>query len=362
MAITDQTLRIDSSIRVRIARHVDDATRQLVSHWIDAWALLSPYWIDVMDAIAAEEAAGRTPTVTQLLAKDRTLAALIATRRALEDLSRIAGITILSDLDVLTEYSATQQLRLITSQLPTGEAAAALRASLIRADPAQIAAIVARTTQQVTSFASTMTDIGVAAIRSELIYGVQLGFGPRKTAGRMFDGVRMVEDLHRVFNFTLNRALVISRTETLDAHRAAAALGQQANADVLQGWMWLAQLDTRTCPSCWSQSGSIHPLSESGPDDHQQGRCARMPVAKPWKELGFAIPEPPPVVPDAQEVFAGLSEAEQVAIMGKQRLAMLQDGRLSWDELSLRRTTPGWRDSYGVRPLRNVKKSRLRVV
>jgi hypothetical protein len=58
------------------------------------------------------------------------------------------------------------------------------------------------------------------------------------------------------------------------------------------------------------------------------------------------------VLPDAQTRFKELPAAQQQAVMGPARLAGLNDGSIRWADLSVRRSTDGWRDSYGVTPLR----------
>jgi hypothetical protein len=162
----------------------------------------------------------------------------------------------------------------------------------------------------------------------------------------------MLRKLERNFHGGLTRALVIARTEMLDAHRAAAQAQELANAEVLTGWYWNAKLDARTCPSCWVQHGRFHPLEEFGPIDHQQGRCARLPKTKSWADLGFeGLDEPNDELRDARTVFDGLAPADQVAIMGRKRLEALNAGTVSWEDLTVRHSTPGWRDSYHVAPL-----------
>ena len=94
--------------------------------------------------------------------------------------------------------------------------------------------------------------------------GVSLaaGLGPRETA-------RL---LRRQFGAGLARALTISRTETLRAYREAMHRNYEANDDVIDGWVWLAKLDTRTCAACWAMHGSEHSLDERL-SDHPNGRC-----------------------------------------------------------------------------------------
>jgi hypothetical protein len=161
----------------------------------------------------------------------------------------------------------------------------------------------------------------------------------------------MLARLEAEFNGGLARALNIARTEMLDAHRAAATLAQNAASDVVDGWIWTAQLGKRTCPSCWSKHGNVYPLSQPGPWDHQSGRCTRVPHVRPWKDLGINMPEPPSILPDAETVFRSLPRAEQLQIMGPGRLAALDNG-VPWSALSQLRTTPGWRDSWHTTPVR----------
>jgi len=360
MAISRETIRIAGVIRITIDRSVDDTTRLLAERWAEAWRYAMVDWGSVMAWIRGIEADGGELTASQKLRSRRAFTALKATREALMELSQYAGITIIEEANFLTESAARDQLRLIRSQLPDGEAAAWLRDQLVRADPRQIAAVVERTTQQVTTLAANLTDAGMSAIHAELIRGVSRGFGPADVARGIINDLARIE---RAFNLPLHSALRIARTELLDAHRAAAMVTDGANADVLQGWMWLAQLDVRTCPSCWAQHGTVHDVDESGPDDHPNGRCARMPVVKPWSELGFSsIEEPLSLVPDARAVFDDLNPAEQLHIMGAERLAALQSGDLSWSELTMKRSTDGWRDSWVVKPMRQVRKGRLRVL
>ena len=127
---------------------------------------------------------------------------------------------------------------------------------------------------------------------------------------------------------------------------------------MLDGWVWHAEITgpsrTRTCPSCWAKHGTLHPMSEPGPIDHHQGRCSRTPKTKSWADLGFDIPEPADETPDARETFDGLPEADRIAIMGRRRLQLLDAGDIKWADLSQLRTTRGWRDSYGVRPVKDL--------
>jgi SPP1 gp7 family putative phage head morphogenesis protein len=187
-------------------------------------------------------------------------------------------------------------------------------------------------------------------MRRALLAGISVGDNPRTAARAMLSRVE------GAFNGGLTRAMTIARTEMLDAYRTASRYTHAANADVLDGWVWTAALDRRTCPSCWSQHGNVYPVDQPGPLDHQQGRCARVPKTKTWRQLGINLDEPPSVLPDAQTRFWQLPAADRAAIMGPARLELLRTGRIGWDDLAVRRTSTGWRDSYTPRSVADLRR------
>ena len=340
MAVTARTLRLQDQLREDLDRIVDARTRALVAAWADAWDEVAPdLTVTLLDMLTAGDAVTRA----QMLRSTRLRSALVVIAENLRDLAKEARVSITGDLQDIIDTAGAAQASVIDSQLPPGS-------DLVnsdgwaRVDEAQIRAIVERSTEQITALTRPLGQETYQIVRRELIRGVAAGSNPRATAGRM------VQRAGRRFGFGLSRALVIARTETLDAHRTAAALGQAPHTGVLRGWMWLAQLDSRTCPSCWAQHGSEHQLSEAGPLDHQQGRCARMPLAKSWTDLGFDVPEPAPLVPDAAAAFDRLTVAQQKQVLGPARFDAWSAGEFPMGSWSVRRSSDGWRDSYTAAP------------
>lgn len=152
-------------------------------------------------------------------------------------------------------------------------------------------------------------------MKAELIRGITVGDNPKRTA------TRIVKRTDGRFNGGLTRAMSIACTEVLDASRAATHAADKANANVMRGWVWGAELGARTCPSCLANHGTEHPIEEEAPIDHHQGRCTRIPLTKSWADLGFAgIEKPPSLLQDSQEWFDGLTPGTQREIMGPERL------------------------------------------
>lgn len=323
----------------------DEQTRALTAAWADAWDVLLPEFEAALTELLAGAVDGK---VTRAMAARniRLQGALRAVREYMQVLAPEAGRIISTDLYEAVLDAAEGHEALVRSQLPPGQTGAVI--SFTRVPDEALVAIVERTTERIHKLTIPLTADMERTMKRNLVRGIAVGDNPRKTAAKI------MAETERTFNGGLTRALVIARTETLDAHRAATQASEKANKQVLAEWEWHASLDRRTCPSCLAKHGQRFPLGESGPLDHHQGRCARISVTKSWKELGFDIEEPPSETPDARAWFDSLTEGTQKEIMGAERLRMLKAGEISWDDLSQKRSTAGWRDAYHVTPLKDL--------
>lgn len=337
MSITTETLTVIDRYRAATGRIIDDHTRYLTAAWVEAWGTVADEFDDALTALTS----GKTPpTARQVRRSVKLAAALDAIGAQLDDLARQTGVTIVGTLPSAVELAGTAHVAMLTTQAPPGSGAGIVTA-WNRVDKDAIAAIIARTTGQVHASTWPLSDSAVASMRRNLLRGLVTGDNPRDTARRM------LADTRGTFNGGLSRALTLARTETLDAMRAAAALADQANADVTKQWEWVATLSTRTCPACWGMHGRQFPTSTPGPLGHQNCRCTRVPVLNTWTDLGFdGVDEPPPLMPDAEATFAGLPAADQAAILGPARFRAWQAGNYPMSAWATRVDTPGWRPSY----------------
>lgn len=337
---------IDQQLADDLEAVTDAQTRALVAAWALAWSEVSA---DLTDALTEAMADGAAVTLTTVVRVDRLARVLAQIADRLDDLATAAGITITTDLADVVDRAVDGQVQLMAAQV----AAQADRATRGDAQDPETAdqrrerlgidrrprtsaldAIVQRFTDRVLSDLAPVADETYEVIQRELTRGVAVGDNPRITARRM---VARAED-H--FNFGLQRALVVSRTETLDAYRTAAAAQQDEHAGILAGWVWLAHLGPRTCRSCIANHGQVFTLDIEGPIDHQQGRCSRTPlVAEDDGSVDMSW------VPDAETFFAGLTAAEQVGILGKAGFRAWQRGEFPMSAWTQRRTADGWRDS-----------------
>lgn len=347
MAATDRTLHLEQELADQIRRISDRDVRALVRAWATAWDEVA---VDLTAVLTDMLVAGETITITQMRRSSRLQKALQLALLRLTDLGQLAAVTVTGSLQQIIDITGGAQASIIDSQLPPNAPQLVDLEAWSKVDPGQVDAIVARSTQQITSAARPLSVQAQAVMRRELIRGVAVGSNPRETARRI------LQRAEGGFNGGLARAMTIARTETLDAHRAAAQLAQASHADVLAGWQWVATLGPRTCPACWGMNGRVFGLDEPGPLGHQNCRCSRVPVTKTWRQLGIDQDEPRSLLPDTRAAFTGLSKAEQVQVLGPRGWAAWNAGKFPPEKWAERRTTKGWRDSYG--PAKPPKVSR----
>lgn len=343
MAITAKTVRLTQQLRRDLLKITNQQDRALTKAWVDAWDTVSTDLENAVNELTANSQGGLLSRA-MILRSRRLQYALQVIAAKLEQLTTDAGRLITDDLPGVVRAAGEAQEAIIASQLP--KAKLPDLAGWVKPDAKALEAIVQRSTERITSELWPLSSEADAVIRRELVRGIATGSNPRATASRI------MKSAEGGFNGGLSRALTIARTETLDAHRTAAAESHAANADVIGGWVWLTDLSPRTCPACLGMSGTEHPLSEPGPLGHQNCRCSRMPKTKTWAELGIeGMDEPGPATPDAGEWFAQQDEKTQRSILGPARYAAWQRGDYPMDAWAVRKPNPAWRASYQTSPL-----------
>lgn len=343
MSIDPHAENIIRRVRIELDKAVSDTDSAILAAWSTSWDEIADQWSQTVDEITALADDGQWPPRGVILKLDRAQQALVHTAEQLKAVCDQSGAIATGSLDDLVKQAADHQWAITAAQLPTGTDQAAV--SWTRVPASALDAIVKRSAQQIESLTNPLSDEMRNQMKAALIRGVAVGESPRTTAASM------MKRLEGQFTGGAQRALTISRTEQLDAYRAAAHQSRQDNSDVLAGWMWMSARDPRTCPACLAMDGSVHPADEQGPDDHPNGKCTAAPLTKTWRQLGFDIDEPPSTRQSGREWFDTLPDEQQTQIMGPARLAALRSGDLDWDDIPAVRHADGWRDSVGVAPL-----------
>lgn len=332
MSVTADTIARNRAMRAEVDASVTATVAHLTKAWGVAWSEIVDEWAAaIADLVDGDE----WPTAAQIARATRAQKALQAAGDALDELSREAGVRILSDISTVTGAAGEWVERIAATQLPDGATA-----GFARVDAKALDAIVTRSTKAVTAATRPLSRQATAAMKATLIRGVAVGDSPEQAArimlARSRDG----------FNGGLARARVIARTEIVDAHRAAATAARDANRDVLRGWRWTTEFSSRTCPACLSMHGTEYGPGEPGPLGHQCCRCAATPITRSWRELGFDIPEPAGIEQETGEQWlARQPETVQKQVLGNGWQAW-KAGNWPASQWATRRTSDGWRDSY----------------
>lgn len=351
MAINPDALNLLHQLRTNVGAQTDDVVRKLTAAWVDAWDRLTAAWqvaiVDVVDLITRT---GGIPAAYQLNQLERLTVALAQSQATLTTLSGLSAAAVGEGAATVVAATSAAEPAIIAAQLPASMAAAAASTYAARVAPTVLEVIARRARQQINAKHWPLSTDATEAMRRALTVGIATGTNPIEVARQMLARVE------GEFNGGLSRAVTVARTEMLDAYRDTAQAVDQANDDVVASWIWICALGPRACPGCWGMHGTEHPLSEPGPLDHQQGRCARMPKIKTWAELSLPFDEDHDHVPDARAVFAALDPDTQRRIMGPRRLALLNSGQITLTDLAHRRPSEAWRTSYAPQTVAQLER------
>jgi len=149
--------------------------------------------------------------------------------------------------------------------------------------------------------------------------GIAQGLNPLQVARRMS---RTYETL------APSRAATIARTEMIRANREAQRQTFEANLSIVRGWRRISAGDVNVCPVCWSLHGDPNPVADIVPS-HPNCRCTVVPITPTYAELAGLPPgsfDEPEEMPDKEEQFRMLSEAERRQVLGPSRYRLWETG------------------------------------
>ena len=273
----------------------------LATQWAAAWETLEAAFADAIRA-AQDPTTGAAPG-WRILQANRTHEALQHAREKLEELlAEYAGITAGITIPDAISSALDAHARMVKTQLPLTYA---LSHTLNTISPEEIDWMVRRATQRITTHTLRLPAEIETKLKHALIRGTATGENPEETARQL---LKQVGD---TFKGGLPRATMIARTETHDAQRHATQQWEKSNTDILEGWVWVAALDKRTCTAPKIQTG--------------------------------------------EEWYRSLTPQAQADILGAQRAHLINTGQIPFTALAQRTTNPGWRDTITQRPLSDLK-------
>lgn len=346
MAVTRRSLRLLRQLRATVGQIADKAAARIEQAWSGAANNLSSDWKSAADAAAdLTQRSGRQPAPWQLARIPEVGDVLRRGESALTRLTADARTTVTAAAGDATEATVAGEPQILEAQIP---------------DVASVLSQFRRGVERAQAYRQGSTDqnriqASLDAIPASTLRGMQ------RALLRGGEPATVAFNLGQAFSAGGIRAANTARTEALDAYRAAAADTGRYHEQIAAGWYWVCACDRRSCPSCWALHGTLWPLTQAGPLDHPQGRCARLLKLHPWAHLGVRGREPDDQIPDARAAFARLSRADQLAVMGPARLHLLDAGLVTFTDLPTLRPGRGWRDAYvptSVADLQNIARRR----
>jgi hypothetical protein len=160
-------------------------------------------------------------------------------------------------------------------------------------------------------------------VAEKILEGVSLGYNPKKIAGIIRDEL----------GGGLTDALRMTRTVQLWSYREATRANYINNSDVIEGWIWYADLPGEPCMACIAEHGSFHTLDETL-DDHYNGRCTMIPVVAGMPGI---------VDQTGEDWFNELPESQQRGLMGDSKYEAWKENKFEFGQLATKHSD----DVYG---------------
>lgn len=288
-----------------------------------------------LDGMVAWLDANPDPPLWRVLAEARTRNLLMQAEALFNQYSREVGDTIHREQAVAVAQAQSDAKTLIEKGLGTPPVGVG---TPFVALPQQAIGQLTATLQPGAPVRRLLDEFGgdaASIVESELITGIVAGHSPRQTARAISDALGGQYD----------RALLITRTETLRAYRGAQLEVYRANQHLLNGWRWNAALDQRTCAVCIGLHGRLFQTDEPM-RPHPACRCSVIPETKSWHDLGYDVPEPARIIDTGPDWFARQPAAIQREVLGPEVYPSYASGEVELEDFIQLNRSNTWGSSY----------------
>jgi hypothetical protein len=286
---------------------------------------LAPYHTAVTDVLIARAKAGETITAQDVRGVPEWAQLLVQVELELDAFAKLADFEASQSADVAVTVGAKQAQALTVGTVPA-RAQGVINAAWIEPDPEAMRQLIGYVDGA--AMQAKFAEFGAKAAQSYADV-VLTGFAQGKHP------VAMARVMANWLNVPYSWAQTTTRTAYLYSYRGANQATYAANAHILDGWMWWATFDGRTCLSCWDRHGRIYRL-DAFLNDHHNGRCAPVPLV-----AGAVWPDE---VLTGQQEFERLPDTQKREVLRSPQLwELYQAGKLPWGEFS----TPYQNDVFG---------------
>jgi len=257
MAVRREALTLARKSRDEVDEALAQATRALTIAWAKSWDDLEADFSRAFGDLVSNGPGDRGLSRVRVRQDERLQYAMGRVSRSLGDLMTTARTETGNVVKIAVTVGDRVQRDIIAAQLPPDH-----RDLVTESRAGDLAALITRASRRVSVLTRNLPNVIDRGMREAIARVAMARLKPDASQ-------TLLRQAEASFNTGLTHALMIARTEALDAHRQAAALSQARQAEVLNGWIWLARLDRWTCPACFVMHGSTHALDEMGPDGHQ---------------------------------------------------------------------------------------------
>jgi SPP1 gp7 family putative phage head morphogenesis protein len=331
--------------RRRLAARDAQAAALIALYYAKAWLAIRQKLRALQERMAAAEAAGQSVKPAWLFQQDSYQQLLGQVALEIDQFARLTSVaTSAAQRDAIA--FAIEAARELTEEQLHAESGVAT--GWVRLSTAAVEHLVgALASGPLHELLSPFSYRAQQAAKSALVTGVAMSENPRAIERR----------LQQALGITKARALTISRTEILRAHREATRTSYLANPTYVERWQWLSAMDSRTCPMCWAMTGTIHDVDEVM-GTHPNCRCTQVPLPPLFATLLPNVPladlEREAPVPSGELAFAHLSAAEQEQILGPAAYREYASGQLQLSALVGYHEHAEWGPTRYTRSLRSL--------
>jgi SPP1 gp7 family putative phage head morphogenesis protein len=326
--VAENIYDVAQSFRKALLKREREAATRLVKAYGSAYERLSAQLKILTDQIEKARAAGEMVSEAWLLRQERYRALLGQVIKEIGKFADLAGSVITAEQRRAVNQALQDSERLLLSAIE--QAPEGISTEFNRVNKGAVENLVGflGDGSPLKSLLDELPRDAAAKVSRGLTDGIIRGRNPKAIAREIRAGL----------NGNLTRALRIARTETLRAYREASHQTYQENSDVLEGWIWLSALGSRSCIACIALHGTFHLLDERM-KSHISCRCTQVPAVK-GQDLG---------IQKGTDWFKKqLAKVQREIFDQEDKYKAYKAGKVKLEDFVSLRRSPEWGDSYQV--------------
>lgn len=149
---------------------------------------------------------------------------------------------------------------------------------------------------------------------------------------------KIVQRVRAIFPAQARRTALTARASVAHAQNQSRQVFYERNADLVKGVLWVATLDTATCPRCALLDGQVFPLDSGPRPPLHEGpcRCSTAPVLEARRSAGGTRASIDGQVPDAitfRDWIEMQTAERQDEVFGPGRAALFRAGRIGVEDM-----------------------------